>query len=161
MSAELESHLELSIWREYVPKFRLASSPLEDFDNPDFEIQPNVLVSDNNSNLSKAIYTITIREDVLAGIVNEDHRKELKDLLFGLKISDPPFSRSLQTLKELVLKANKILESNESAVSHISNQPDSVEENPVEFNALLALKLHLDWILRCFADCPKVTVTTR
>lgn len=161
MSAEPESHLKLSIWREYAPKFPLTSCPAEDLQEPAAGIQRNVLVGGNHSNLSKAIYSITIREDVLAGIANDSLRKELKDLLFELPISDPPSSRGLQKIEDFVSKANEVLKSNESAVSQISNQPDSMDENPIEFNALLALKLHLEWILRCFADCPKVTVATR
>lgn len=153
MTPDTNVQFHLSIWRDYTPPHRIALSSSEQTGDKQTEFQ--VVTPENE--LQAEVYSWPLRTDVWVGIPDEEVRRRLLDkLLDGLDVTLPPADRSLVVLGEFVNEAEHAIE---SGAAH--SVPVGVGEATVEFNPLLALVLHLKWLIRCFNDRPGISVSIR
>ena len=114
-----------------------------------------------HSDLFSVVYSIEIKEDFRNCITDQKIRQELDKILSDLDIAHPHSFRTLDKVNEFIEKANDALNSGSVDVSRITNPVDSAESATRYFNGLLSLKLHLQWLLQCFADYPNISVSVR
>ncbi|MCY4184792.1 MAG: hypothetical protein OXD45_05710 [Rhodobacteraceae bacterium] len=145
--------LKITFWKNKIPTRQMCrwTDPNE-----------NKLVSLDDYH--EVIYTWSTPEDFFDGIEDTDYRNDLNQLLFDkLNEKKPPEERGIIVLKEFVKKAEMGL--HENKVEWIISQSDGgfyhEEENGTKINALLALTLHLKWLIECFGDQPGISVTVR
>lgn len=136
----------LSIWRDYTPPHPVALHGYE----ADFQV-----VTSKHS-LQAEVYSWPLQQDHFAGIAEEQTRNRLRALLEKLDVSRPPVERPLAALNDFVTAAEKAIEENK-AISVQWNSGDMT----VMINPLLALVLHLKWLVRCFKDRPGISVSIR
>ena len=136
----------LSIWRDYKPPHPVALRG--------YEAGFQVVTSEHN--LQTEVYSWPLQQDHFAGILEEEIRNHLQTLLDKLNISLPPADRPLAALSDFVTAAEKAIEENK-AISVQWNSGDMT----VMINPLLALVLHLKWLVRCFKDRPGISVSIR
>ncbi len=153
-------HRTLSIWREFRPSRPLAHRSAGD--------SPVVFDSDSateaDSALYEEIYRWHVREDFLAGIGDDGDRSAVNNALKKLDPSNPPSVRHPGVLQDFICLARSTL--NKGVVGPVlwddtAADPLGRETHPVEVNSLLALTLHLEWILACFGDRPGISVSVR
>lgn len=121
---------------------------------------------DSESGLQEEVYSWRLREDAFAGIADEATRTELRDFLVGrLDDSKPPGERRLTVLKDFVKAAEAAIDSGAAASSPSGSQagedPDDGDRSQVELNTLLALTMHLKWLIACFGNRPGISVSVR
>ncbi len=146
----------LTIWRDFVPPRPLAISTQGDVRQ----------VFDSDSGLQEQVYSWPLREDVLAGVSDDRSREDLHDRLVNrLADSNPPSERRLSVLKEFIDASEKVLEAGGvscvQSESRVGENGDNEEDDRVEVNSLLALTLHLKWVVGCFGDRPGMSVSIR
>ncbi len=113
-------------------------------------------------NLQEEVYSWATSEDPLVGISNDSVRQQLRDYLFDrLEASRPPSERGIDVLRELVTIAEKAIESGKTEWTTSQSRPDDGEDIADQVNSLLALTLHLKWLVGCFADRPGISVSVR
>lgn len=156
MTDEPEHELTLSLWRDSTSEHTMTSWVPEHTDS-----HTNTPIGGEHSNLFKQIYSISLREDFRNCITDPKLRSELGDLLYKLDLALPPLSRQLIEVDKFITKAEEALQSDMTEVSSIQVSPDSDEITPRYVNSLLALKLHLKWLSRCFANHPGISVSIR
>lgn len=156
MTDEQEHELKLFLWRDSTSEHTMTSWVPEHIDS-----HTNTPVGGQHSNVFKQIYSITLREDFRNCITDPELRSELGDLLYKLDLSLPPPSRQLIEIGKFITKADEALQSDMTEVSSIQASPESDEITPRYVNSLLALKLHLKWLSRCFGDHPGISVSIR
>lgn len=137
---------QLSIWKDYEPPHRVALGG----EQMDFQ----VVTSEHR--LQAEVYSWPLRQDYLAGILNDEVRHRLQELLAELNVSRPPADRSLAVLRDFVAAAEKAVEDGEAV-----SVPGDSGDASVPINPLLSLVLHLKWIIRCFRDHPGISVSIR
>ena len=152
MSVETREKLKLSIWRDFVSGRRLASW--------DDEGNAHQVVG-SESNLQEEVYSWHLWEVFQDGIADDETRRRLDDQLRRLDTSCPPSERRLSVLDEFIAEARKAIASGKAGLSTIQNPPVGDEDAPDAINALLALTLHLEWLSRCFANRPGISVSIR
>ena len=135
---------QLSIWKDYKPPHRVALGG----EQMDFQVVAS------GHRLQAEVYSWPLQQDYLAGILNDEVRHRLRELLDGLEVSRPPADRSLAVLRDFVAVAEKAVEDGE-AVSVDSGDTSAA------INPLLSLVLHLKWIIRCFLGRPGISVSIR
>ena len=121
---------------------------------------------DSESGLQEEVYSWRLREDAFAGITDDATRMELRDLLVGkLTDSKPPGERRLTVLKDFVKAAEAAIDSGVSASSPSGSQSDEDlddgDRSQIELNPLLALTMHLKWLIACFGNRPGISVSVR
>lgn len=159
MSVDTRVKLKLSIWRDFVPGRRLAS----------WDHEGNAhRVAGSEFNLQEEVYSWRLWEDFRDGIADDETRRRLDDQLCRLDTSCPPSERRLSVLDDFIAEARKAIASGKAGLSSIQNPPvgdedapDAIEDAPDAINALLALTLHLEWLSRCFANRPGISVSIR
>lgn len=144
--------LKLSIWRDFVPGRRLDSWD---------EKENTHRIVGSESALQEEVYSWHLWEDFRGGITDIEARRRLEKQLHRLDPSHPPSERRLGVLDDFIAEARKTIESGVSELSPILNPPIGDEDAPSTINALLALTLHLEWLSRCFADRPGMSVSIR
>ena len=147
MSPDPNVHFRLSIWRDYTPP-RIVALRTEQTGGqvvaPEHEMQAEV-------------YSWPSRTDVWAGIPNEEVRRRLIDkLLERLDFTLPPAERSLVVLSDFIAAAEQAIANGDAGLVPIAAGDATVAMNP-----LLALVLHLKWLIQCFADRPGISVSIR
>ena len=147
--------LTLSIWRDFVPARPLAL--------PDDEGRQ---LLDSESGLQEEVYSWRLREDVFAVISDDATRMGLRERLVGrLNDSKPPAERRLAVLEDFVQAAEAAIDSGAAACalgeSGSDEDPGDDERSQVEINPLLALTMHLRWLLACFGHRPGISVSVR
>lgn len=152
MTDEQEHELKLFLWRDSTSEHIMTSWVPEHTNTP---------IGGQHSNVFKQIYSFTLREDFRNCITDSELRNELGDLLYKLDLALPPPSRQLIEIDKFITKADEVLRSNMTEVSLIQAPPESDEIAPRYVNSLLALKLHLKWLSRCFGDHPGISVSIR
>ena len=153
MDGESGVSLTLSIWRDFMPTRPLAL--------PDDE---GWQLLDSESGLQEEVYSWQLREDAFAGVSDYTDRMDLRDRLLGrLANSKPPNERRLSVLEEFVEAAEASIASGSAtfAPSGSRSNDDADDESQVELNPLLALTMHLKWVLACFGNRPGVSVSVR
>ena len=152
VSPDTNVQFHLSIWRDYTPPHRIALNSEQTGDK-----QPEFQVVTPENKLQAEVYSWPLRTDVWVGIPNQDLRERLSEKLLGrLDVTLPPAERPLEVLGDFVVEADRAIE---SGAAH--SVPVGVGEATVEFNPLLALVLHLKWLIRCFKDRPGISVSIR
>ena len=152
MAVETSAKLKLSVWRDFVPSRRLSSWGGEDSAHQ---------VVGSDSNLQEEVYSWHLWEDFRGGIADDETRRRLEEQLHRLDTSHPPFKRRLRVLDDFIAEARKATESGQAGLSLVQNPPVDDEDAPNAINALLALTLHLEWLSRCFANRPGISVSIR
>ena len=150
MSVETRVKLKLSIWRDFVPGRRLGS----------WDENTHRIVG-SEFELQEEVYSWHLWEDFRGGIADGEARGSLEEQLRRLDPSRPPSERRLDVLNDFIAKARETIESGVAEPSPIQNPPIGDEEAPDAINTLLALTLHLEWLSRCFADRPGISVSIR
>ncbi|MCY4461806.1 MAG: hypothetical protein OXC26_15630 [Albidovulum sp.] len=145
---------KLSLWKDYVPQRTLIATQVEENG-----AAPKVI---SQENLQEEIYSWHTLEDPFGGVIDPELRQKLHHALVErLNPSLPPSQRRIDVLKEFALLAEKAI------VDHrvkwiwghgASQHNDSIIE---PLNSLLALKLHVDWLLTCFTARPGISVSVR
>ena len=146
MTPETNIQYRLSIWRDYVPPHPLALN-----DEP-----TGFRMLKSERHLQAEVYSWPLQDDIFAGISKEEVRSRLRELLSRLEASRSPDERSLAALEEFVAEAEKAIEEGD-AVSLSGGLGNTM----VVSNPLLALTLHLKWLIRCFKDRPGISVSIR
>lgn len=143
--------LRLSIWRNFSPTRPLA---MEDERASWREVG-------RFSGLQEEVYSWSLHQDPFGGIDDDSVRDDLREaLLERLDVSLPPTERGIVVLDEFVTKAERAV--NEGYAGPLPSDSASVSTHtPSEPNPLLALALHLKWLVRCFGDRPSVSVSIR
>ena len=152
MTVETSAKLKLSVWRDFVPSRQLILWEGEGSAHQ---------VVGSDSNLQEEVYSWHLREDFRDGITDNKTRRELEKQLHRLDTSHPPSKRRLSILDDFIAEARKAIESGEAELSPVQNPPVGDEDTPNAINALLALTLHLEWLSRCFANHPGISVSIR
>ncbi|MCZ0941976.1 MAG: hypothetical protein OXJ53_02840 [Gammaproteobacteria bacterium] len=147
MTPEPNTHRVLSIWRRFTPSRRLLSAD---------EAQR----LDQASDLHEEVYSWQVREPVLDGIADDQDRERLDAILAQFDVNRRPNERDLAVLQEFVALAEQVIESGGSGSIAGQSSSDAEEEVP-EIDALLALTLHLKWLVACFANRPGISVSVR
>ena len=146
----------LTIWRDFVPPRPLAINTQED----------GRQVFDSESGLQVQVYSWPFREDAFAGVADDESRKELHERLVSqLADSNPPSQRRLEVLRDFITASEKVIDAGgvscvQSESRHEENA-DEEEHDRVEVNSLLALAIHLRWLVACFGDRPGISVSVR
>ncbi len=121
---------------------------------------------DSESGARKEIYSWRVREDVFAGIVDEGMRRDLRDRLIEKPMdSEPPEGRGMDVLEDFVTRADAVIRLGPKDCAPSESQSDEAhddeEGDPMELNTLLALAMHLKWILACFRGRPGISFSVR
>lgn len=160
MPDDTNIHRTFSIWREFHPSRPLAHRSAKEAtvvfraDSP----------ADADTGLYEEIYRWHLREDILAGISEDDARRNVDDALKRLDAKLPPSARHLGLLQDFVdLAREKLNEGKAGPVlrNDTEGAPLDREDDPVQVNSLLALTLHLEWLIACFGDRPGISVSVR
>ena len=146
MATETDVQFHLSIWRDYAPPHPVALRG----EQTDFQ----VMTSEHH--LQAEVYSWPLQQDHFAGISKEEIRNRLQNLLDELEVSRPSAERSLAALGDFVAAAEQAIEDGEA-----DSVPWGSGDTTVEINPLLALVLHLKWLIRCFKDRPGISVSIR
>ena len=146
MATETSIQFHLSIWRDYAPPHPVALRGE----------QTGFQVVTPEHHLQAEVYSWPLQQDHFAGISKIEIRNRLQELLDELEVSRPPAERSLAMLGNFVAAAEKAIEDGEAVPV-----PWSSGDTTVEINPLLALVLHLKWLIRCFKDRPGISVSIR
>ena len=147
MSPDPNVQFHLSIWKDYSPPHKVALR----------SEQTGVQVVTPEHGLQAEVYSWPLRTDVWAGIPNDEVRRRLVDkLLERLEVTLPPAERSLAVLGDFIAAAERAIANGDAGLV-----PVEVGDEAVEINPLLALVLHLKWLIRCFADRPGISVSIR
>lgn len=143
----------LSIWRSFAPATPLAVQ--------DAEAGWRIVTTD--SRLQEQVYSWPLSTRSFGGIEDDGVRDDLREALFGrLDVSLPPAQRSISVLYEFVEKAEQaISDGHAGPVPTDSASAAPSTHTPLEPNPLLALAVHLKWLVRCFGDRPNVSVAVR
>jgi len=145
--------LRLSVWRDFVPNKALIL-------RRGGEVDQRVLSAD--SDLQQEVYAWQMKEDPFDGISDESTRLNLKKLLVDkFNSSLPPADRRFATIKEFLVEAKRVIDSNEAEWTISQDAPVDDEESPYRLNPLLALVLHLEWLASSFSEQPGVSVSIR
>ena len=155
MPGDTSVKLTLSIWRDFVPPRPLIRTDEE-----------GSRIFDSDSGLQQLVYSWPLREDAFSGIASDGTRSDLHNrLVHRLADSKPPSERGLDVLREFVEASEAAV--NEGQVSPLPSESRS-DENPgdegydrVHVNSLLALTIHLKWIVACFGHRPGISVSVR
>ena len=156
MSSDVSAKFTLSIWRDFIPERRLIHSPEGEFKQ----------VVDPETGLQEQLYSWSLQEDIFGGISDDDARNRLHELLFErLSISKSPSDRRIDVLKAFIDASQTLIDNDEvNPVQSGSRTDEDFESNyhePIEVNSLLALIIHLRWIIKCFGGRPGISITVR
>ena len=146
----------LTIWQDFVPRRPLAISTQED----------GRQVFGSESELQEQVYSWPLLEDVFAGVSDHERRQELQDLLVNrLADSNPPSERRLDVLRDFIRASEKVIDARGVSCvqceSRFEENTDDEEYDRVAVNSLLALTIHLKWVVACFGDRPGISVSVR
>ena len=155
MQSDSSPKLTLSIWRDFVPPRLLALTGEE-----------GRQLLDSESGLQEEVYSWRPREDVFAGISDDATRMDLHDRLVGrLDVSKPPGERRMAVLEDFVRAAEAAIDSGAATCapseSGSDEDFDDDERSRIDINPLLALTMHLRWLLDCFENRPGISVSVR
>ena len=145
-------HLKLSIWRNFTPPHPIALH----------DEQAGSRVIDSDVNLQTEVYSWS-SEEPFSGIASEAVRDRLRDLLVDrLAVSLQPTERGIDALERFVAEAEEAIRTGEAGPVPVSDLPLYQVHEPygaIETNPLLALVLHLKWLVACFKDRPGISVS--
>lgn len=150
-----DSHtkLRISVWRDFTPQKALTLRSLG-------RDEHQLLSADTE--LQQEIFTWQMREDPFGGISDDAARAKLRDLLIDrFAGGQSPANRRVDVLRDFLEEVERVIAGGHVEWTQSQDAPDDDEEIPYKINPLLALKLHLEWILDCFSGQPGVSVSIR
>ena len=153
MIPEPIAQARLSVWRDFTPTAALALQ----------NVEAGWRLVTRESGLQEEVYSWPLPPDPFGGIDDESVRDDLrKALLDRLDVSLPPTQRRVDVLCEFVVKAERAIKEGHSRPLPSDSAPEALSTHtPLEPNPLLALTVHIKWLVRCFGDRPNVSVTIR
>ena len=116
-----------------------------------------------SAGLQEEVYSWSLTQDPFGSVYDDDMRDDLRDaLLDRLNVSLPPAQRSVAVLRDFVERADRAIQEGHSGpLTSDSNPAADAAHTPSEPNPLLALALHLKWLVRCFGNRPNMSVSVR
>lgn len=148
--------LKISVWAAYDGDARfIMATPGGEGADPIVRELPRFA-----SGLHREVYSWQTTEDVLGGVVDQEHREALRKALFGaLHPAKAPSERGLDVLVEFVARARTALADGrtEWTASHSSSDDEGVRR----LNPLLALVTHLEWLVAVHEGQPNISITAR
>ena len=145
--------LRLSIWRDFAPAHPLAMQ----------DEHAGWRVVGRSSGLQEEVYSWSSLQNPFEGIDDDNVRADLREaLLDRLDVVLPPTERGIDVLSEFVERAERSID--QGHAGPMPSNTASVEDaahTPSEPNPLLALVMHLKWLVRCFEDRPNMSVSVR
>ena len=142
----------LSIWRNFAPSAPLA---VQDAD-------AGWRIVDTDWRLQEQVYSWPLPTDPFGGVDDEGVRDDLRKALFDrLDVSLRPGQRGIAVLREFVEKAKRAVKEGHAGPLPAATSTTPSTHPPMEPNPLLALAIHLEWLVRCFGGRPHVSVTIR
>ena len=112
------------------------------------------------SGLQREVYSWSTTEDVLGGIVETERREALSTALFAaLRPDKAPAERGIDVLRRFTSLARATLSDGGTEWSASIGSPD--DEGPRRLNPLLALAVHLEWLVAVHEGQPGISVTAR
>ena len=86
----------------------------------------------------------------------------LRELLIDkFEASQPPSMRRIEALTGFLDEAQRVIEVGQAEWTVSQDAPFDDEDVPYRLNPLLAIKLHLEWLLSIFKGQPGVSVSIR
>ena len=153
MASESLTKFKLSVWRDFVPSKALIL-------RQDGGKGRQVLA--NESELQQEVYSWHTREDPFGGVSDEDARIRLRELLVDrFEASQPPANRRVEMLIEFLNEAQRVIDAGHAEWTVSQDAPVDDEEAPYRLNPLLALSLHIEWLMSSFSGQPGVSVSVR
>jgi hypothetical protein len=153
MAKDSLTKIRLSVWRDFVVSKALILR------QPGVE-RHQVLAS--QSDLQQEVYSWHTREDPFGGVSDETARMRLRELLMDrFEASQPPSRRRVEALAGFLTEAKQIIESGQAEWTISQDPPVDDDEVPYRLNPLLALKLHLEWLMKTFGGQPGVSISIR
>lgn len=153
MVGDLHTKLRISVWRDFTPPKALTLRG---------RTGDGHYLLTNDAELQQEVFTWQMREDPFGGISDELKRKKLREFLVDrFQASHPPARRRVEALRDFLKEVDLVMDSGEVEWMVSQDAPAEDEEDPYKVNPLLALKLHLEWILESFAGQPGVSVSIR
>ena len=144
----------ISLWKDYVPARTLIAT-----DSRESTGVSKILIRDN---LQEEIYAWQTSEDPFDGITDTAIRNELHQLLVErLNPSAPPSKRRIRVLREFVTKAETAIGTQQVEWVLGKSQANDDDEGIAPINSLLALTLHIKWLISCFERRPGISVSVR
>ena len=156
MSTTSSAQLTLSIWREYAPPRPISFSSLD---------TPNRPV-DTDGQFQEQIYSWSLREDAFSGVSDDEVRDNLhKNLVERFSDDKPPSERKLNGLQRFLDLVDEALEDRQvdpvQSEDREFEHAETGDSSQIEINSLLALAIHLKWVVACFNHLPGISVTVR
>ena len=146
--------LKISIWKDYVPNRTLIAR--------DSQVDDGVSKLVNRDNLQEEIYSWQTSEAPFDGVSDVNVRGELHHLLLErLNPSCPPSKRRIRVLEEFVSKAETEIATQRVEWALGQSPIDGDDEGVAPVNSLLALTLHIRWLVECFENRPGISVSVQ
>jgi len=150
------SRLKISVWTAYEGDAPLImATPGAEGAEPTVKELPRFA-----SGLHREVYSWQTTEDVLGGVVDPTVREALSEALFGaLHPAKPPSERGVVVLAKFVARARAALA--EGRTEWSTSDSSSDDEGVRRVNPLLALVIHLEWLLAVHDGQPGISITAR
>ena len=157
MIPEPIAQARLSVWRDFTPTAATAALALQN-------VEAGWRLVTRESGLQEEVYSWPLPPDPFGGIDDENVRDDLRKALLDrlVDVSLPPTQRGVDVLCEFVVKAERAIKE-----GHLRPLPSGSASEapsthiPLEPDPLLALTVHIKWLVQCFGDRPNVSVTIR
>lgn len=144
--------LRLTVWRDFMPAKSLILRRAGQVDHQ---------ISGGDCELQQEVFCWQTKEDPFAGVVDENTRRQLRELLNRFEPSQAPQERGIDALRAFIEEANRVIEGGQSEWTISQDAPSDDEDAPYQINPLIALKLHLEWLCDTFAGQPGISLTIR
>ena len=156
MSMTATAKLTFSIWRDYEPPRPISFSSQ---DAPNRPVHTDGLFQEQ-------IYSWSLREDAFSGVSDDKVRESLREKLVEQFSDDkPPSERKLNGLQRFIDLVDEALEAKQvdpvQSEDLESEHAEPGDSSQIEINSLLALAIHLKWVIACFSQLPGISVTVR
>ncbi len=149
---EITSPLRLSIWRSFTPKRPILTQ--------DWQTDKAQVVDLNN--LQEEVYSWQTLEVPFDGIADETKRQKLRGMLIdALNTNRPPSERGVSVLSEFVSNAEAAISEGHVEWTIGQSTEEEGDDKADQVNALLAVTLHLRWLVECFSGRPGISVSVR
>ena len=128
-------------------------------DSPQGSGVSRILIRDN---LQEEIYAWQTSEDPFDCISDTEMRNKLRQLLVDrLDPSLPPSGRRIAVLRDFVANAETAIANGHVEWALGKGLNSDGEEGVTPVNSLLALTLHIKWLIACFERRPGISVSVR
>ena len=111
----------------------------------------------NESDLQQEVYSWQMREDPFGGVAAiRAARIRLHELLVDrFEASQPPSKRRIEALGEFLEEAHRVIHAGQAEWTVSQEPPVDDDDVPYRLNPLLALSLHVEWLVSAFGRQPR------